>query len=1659
MATVVSLPPNLRDFIKKYYLIESEETLDDVLSKIDDEFLELEVRDSKTPREFADKILKITKKHGFVEKMTRGDDVKKLEQIVKDAFSRSFPENFFKKGLAIIRNTIRDIYDTGGKKPVEQKEKPPEIVGVKKDNENKIEKHLKPKSTNHGIIHIDSLKQQENYPDYLLLPNPELVKNDLEENGINTFPLIIRPLEDADGEYEVIYGKEIVDFAKKLGIKELRATKVNITEEEVEEYQKTLAKNYSPSKTSDTKKEIAATEPPAQPEVAKTSKRSKKRVIQIPSSDDIEGLKQYIERKSKSIRNGKEILFSAPTLKKYLQDAVTDDGYTVFELVLKNKTLKDKFASLYLGTPKEDTLFDVFPEYKNEVTKTTTNQQSAPVQSTSPPQVASLQSTSPPQVAQGAVKAKKLDFPSTDIKQLKELFNKQATQKRKGKIVIFKPETVKKRLSGLVTSDNKNVFEVFSTNKNLKDYFASLYLSSPKESEFLLLFPEYKNEVTKTTTNQQSAPVQSTSPPQVASPQSAQDEVKTKKLDFPSTDIKQLKELFNKQATQKRKGKIVIFKPETVKKRLSGLVTSDNKNVFEVFSTNKTLKDYFASFYLKSPKESEFLLLFPEYRNKTATSATKQQNEPTKKITPPFTKKDDLEDIHGGINLDRELGVDDGLGGVGGFVDDVFIDQSGDSDDFVSDITDEPLEAPIRPKIITSPGKEYLGKTEELNKEQIKEKIDDILWNIKKDAGNLEKIKQTLSTPINGTTLGDILYNNENLKKYYISFFNGRVDDSVIKKIENIIENPNSLEPEIASAVGEPELDIVDTDSPEELGDIDIPEPEPESEPVKLNPEEKDELTKEINKDVLERTTDSAEEPEPSEVVADLDDKDLVKAIADEPKLIRKYETVFLSNDTYNEFVKLMSDLIMKKYKNSKAAKELKLLPPSKEVSYKGVLKRKNRRNVSSKEPIITPYNEPPKQTYSLPSSNTNNIKIKGNLNRLIKEISDKIQNEEEINFQEISNKVAEMNITKDSIDDEIIEKLYKIYRFLQTFLQDKEEKIIRDANYLTSIKNKIDNLENTISAEFFNRNITSKVKRELNINQTVNLDTIGRADIESTISELEALVDKLENAKNRKIRFTSSARQKYRDLISRIISISSSPKTSKLLNKFDYTRIEELLNRLLELNYIHNNILKECIKVFLKNKKLLALSESKKYLKENILASILRFIGKILGSFVDGFFSSFSPESQRRYYKSRYGFDYDYDDNYEYVSEFKRREQTIKNSQKNIERDIANILKKADDLSKKAAQIEKKSENEINEDDVKNLQEAAALGKSLANLEENNEGFPKNVVKTLSAIGKKILNFVGQIFKKFSNLRERINIDFFSRDNSIDQELEDIKSNTREIIINCLASFNYSISDMFFVTIINSLGYVGQSIKIVYDGEVITNKKDEFSFLYELEGIKIGVKCIPVDMDFYEKIIEYGEVKALRDDFEGFINYVEQLDEKYNLYKEIFNKILNGIIDFDNRQFIINDSDRNKMFGDFIHVKVNIFNENGEQENFTLSLDDFDKYAKLVDKFVNNTLGINSDQPNDNEVNENPPNDNEVNENPPNDNEVNENPPNDNEVNENPPNDNIDDNKTSSIEDEGDRGNENTNDNDSSLFSREDFVYLDNEDEDEDEDDNEGKN
>lgn len=102
----------------------------------------------------------------------------------------------------------------------------------------KISKHLTPRPAFQGQIHVDSLRVPSSYPPDLLSSSPQLIREDLQRHRTNLIPLIIRPVEE--GEYEVIFGKEIVEFARELGINHLFASRIELQDEDVLPFQKRL---------------------------------------------------------------------------------------------------------------------------------------------------------------------------------------------------------------------------------------------------------------------------------------------------------------------------------------------------------------------------------------------------------------------------------------------------------------------------------------------------------------------------------------------------------------------------------------------------------------------------------------------------------------------------------------------------------------------------------------------------------------------------------------------------------------------------------------------------------------------------------------------------------------------------------------------------------------------------------------------------------------------------------------------------------------------------------------------------------------------------------------------------------------------------------------------------------------------------------------------------------------------------------------------------------------------------------------------------------------------------------------------------------------------------------------------------------------------------
>ncbi|MDR5640280.1 hypothetical protein RHJ63_12870 [Thermosynechococcus sp. JY1334] len=104
---------------------------------------------------------------------------------------------------------------------------------------NRISKHLGLHQTHQGQIHIDYLTIPETYPKDLFSASPQLIREDLDKYKTNLIPLIIRPVTTPEGEtaYEVVFGKEIVEFARELGIHQLWASRIELEDEEVLTFQ------------------------------------------------------------------------------------------------------------------------------------------------------------------------------------------------------------------------------------------------------------------------------------------------------------------------------------------------------------------------------------------------------------------------------------------------------------------------------------------------------------------------------------------------------------------------------------------------------------------------------------------------------------------------------------------------------------------------------------------------------------------------------------------------------------------------------------------------------------------------------------------------------------------------------------------------------------------------------------------------------------------------------------------------------------------------------------------------------------------------------------------------------------------------------------------------------------------------------------------------------------------------------------------------------------------------------------------------------------------------------------------------------------------------------------------------------------------------------
>ncbi len=146
----------------------------------------------------------------------------------------------------------------------------------------RIGQYLRIHRLSHGQLHIDSLKIPPNYPADLAAAAPALIREDLAEHGMNFTPLIVRPCSTPNGdtEYEVIFGKEVVEFAPELGIEQLWASILDLAEEEVPPFQERLKAIFqlkaAPRETAAL--EVAPPPPkadPVQPEAANVSQHSR----------------------------------------------------------------------------------------------------------------------------------------------------------------------------------------------------------------------------------------------------------------------------------------------------------------------------------------------------------------------------------------------------------------------------------------------------------------------------------------------------------------------------------------------------------------------------------------------------------------------------------------------------------------------------------------------------------------------------------------------------------------------------------------------------------------------------------------------------------------------------------------------------------------------------------------------------------------------------------------------------------------------------------------------------------------------------------------------------------------------------------------------------------------------------------------------------------------------------------------------------------------------------------------------------------------------------------------------------------------------------------------------------------------------------------------
>lgn len=213
------------------------------------------------------------------------------------------------------------------------------------DQSEHLQQYLKIQPTDHGQVHLDYLVLPTVYPDFLCSRSPEQIRQNLAGYGINLTPLIVRRISPETGEtlYEVIFGKEVVEFARELGISKLWAWMVNVQDGEVPLAQQKLANLFQIGSP------IVIDTPPEVIDTPTSSKESRSSVTSPVQPDlstlhgDIKtGFQELLAQFKQQTEEIRALKDQAQRQQQYLQESVVKIVEKIDGIVLPPPPLRPK---------------------------------------------------------------------------------------------------------------------------------------------------------------------------------------------------------------------------------------------------------------------------------------------------------------------------------------------------------------------------------------------------------------------------------------------------------------------------------------------------------------------------------------------------------------------------------------------------------------------------------------------------------------------------------------------------------------------------------------------------------------------------------------------------------------------------------------------------------------------------------------------------------------------------------------------------------------------------------------------------------------------------------------------------------------------------------------------------------------------------------------------------------------------------------------------------------------------------------------------------------------------------------------------------------------------------------------------------------------------